>query len=164
MKKELFSKGALCLGLIAFDFLSKRWALHFVSLFQGVLYPFGGMGVLEIPGFSFSLNRVMNSGIAWGLFPNHPEILLFFRLFIVSAFLIYILVRPIRFSWAFCLILAGAIGNILDMLCYGHVIDFLHARFFGWSFPIFNIADSLITAGAALLLLFPDKKLSVENR
>jgi signal peptidase II len=52
------------------------------------------------------------------------------------------------------LILAGAIGNLLDRLAHGYVVDFVHVHWReDWSFPIFNLADSLITVGTILLLL-----------
>jgi signal peptidase II len=58
------------------------------------------------------------------------------------------------FCWALALILGGALGNVIDRLMYGHVIDFLdfHWRGFG-HFPAFNVADSAITVGAALFVL-----------
>ena len=52
------------------------------------------------------------------------------------------------------LILAGAIGNLQDRLSHGYVVDFVHVHWGAWSFPIFNLADSLITVGTVLLLLF----------
>ena len=57
------------------------------------------------------------------------------------------------FSWALSLILGGAIGNVIDRLLHGHVIDFIQLHAAGWYFPSFNIADSAITVGAVLLIL-----------
>ena len=57
------------------------------------------------------------------------------------------------FSWALSLILGGAIGNVIDRLLHGHVIDFIQIHAAGWYFPSFNIADSAITVGAVLLIL-----------
>ncbi len=57
------------------------------------------------------------------------------------------------FSWALSLILGGAIGNVIDRLLHGHVIDFIQVHAGGWYFPSFNIADSAITVGAVLLIL-----------
>ena len=54
---------------------------------------------------------------------------------------------------AYALVLAGAIGNLIDRLVHGYVIDFLHVYYQQWNFPVFNIADVAISIGAALLIL-----------
>lgn len=51
------------------------------------------------------------------------------------------------------LILGGAVGNVIDRIAYGHVIDFLDVYYGQWHFPTFNIADSAITLGAGILLM-----------
>ncbi len=58
-----------------------------------------------------------------------------------------------RMALALALILGGAAGNLVDRLLYGHVIDFIDLYYRAWHWPTFNIADSAITLGAALLLL-----------
>ena len=50
-------------------------------------------------------------------------------------------------------ILGGAIGNLIDRIAYGQVVDFLLFHAYGWSYPAFNVADSAITVGAALLII-----------
>ena len=57
------------------------------------------------------------------------------------------------FSFALACILGGAIGNVIDRLAYGYVVDFLQFHYAGWYFPSFNIADSAITIGAGALIL-----------
>jgi signal peptidase II len=64
------------------------------------------------------------------------------------------------FSWAISLILGGAVGNVIDRLLHGYVVDFLDfhwafldGMFHGGHFPAFNVADSAITLGAGLLIL-----------
>lgn len=57
------------------------------------------------------------------------------------------------FRWGLTLILGGAIGNLIDRVAYGHVVDFLDFHFAGWHFWAFNVADSAITIGAGLLIL-----------
>ena len=58
------------------------------------------------------------------------------------------------FCWALALILGGAIGNVIDRLMYGHVVDFLDFHWRGLGhFPAFNVADSAITVGAVLFVL-----------
>lgn len=121
---------------------------------RGFSYPFGGIGIFEqFYGVSFSLNTVTNTGVAWGLFPGHAPLLLALRAMIIAGLLIYLLWNPKKASLSLWMIAAGATGNVIDMLVYGHVIDFLHFQFFGWSFPLFNLADSCIAIGAFLLLL-----------
>jgi signal peptidase II len=57
------------------------------------------------------------------------------------------------FSFALALILGGAIGNVVDRLMHGYVVDFVQLHWRGWYFPAFNVADSAITIGAACLIL-----------
>jgi signal peptidase II len=73
-----------------------------------------------------------------------------------SAFILFLLARHGHqklFSCALALILGGAIGNVIDRIVYGHVIDFLDFHWRGWHWPAFNLADSAIVAGAGLLIL-----------
>ncbi|MFN7571581.1 MAG: signal peptidase II [Betaproteobacteria bacterium] len=73
-----------------------------------------------------------------------------------SIFIVYLLARHGHqklFSLALALILGGAIGNVIDRIAYGHVIDFLDFHWRGWHWPAFNLADSAIVIGAALLIL-----------
>jgi len=57
------------------------------------------------------------------------------------------------FSFSLACILGGAIGNVVDRLLHGYVVDFIQVHWRGWYFPAFNIADSAITVGAACLIL-----------
>ena len=57
------------------------------------------------------------------------------------------------FSFALACILGGAIGNVVDRLMHGYVVDFVQLHWRGWYFPAFNVADSAITVGAACLIL-----------
>ena len=100
----------------------------------------------------FHLTFVRNRGIAFGLFNGHPSLLLI--LITASlAVLIYLGIKmkesPVLQRWAFALILGGALGNWIDRVCYGAVIDFLDFRV--W--PVFNFADTAISAGVGLYLL-----------
>jgi len=73
-----------------------------------------------------------------------------------SAFIVWLLTRHGKqklFSTALALILGGALGNVIDRLAYGHVIDFLDFHLGGWHWPAFNVADSAIVCGAALLIV-----------
>ena len=72
-----------------------------------------------------------------------------------SLFIVWLLARHGQqklFSLALSLILGGAIGNLIDRVLYGHVIDFLDFHYAGWHWPAFNVADSAIVCGAGLLI------------
>jgi signal peptidase II len=75
---------------------------------------------------------------------------------VASLFILYLLARhgtQKLFSLALALILGGAIGNVIDRMAHGHVIDFLDFHWRGWHWPAFNVADSAIVCGAALLIV-----------
>ena len=57
------------------------------------------------------------------------------------------------FGWALALILGGALGNVIDRLLHGYVVDFIQVHYRDWFFPSFNVADSAISIGAVLLIL-----------
>jgi signal peptidase II len=73
-----------------------------------------------------------------------------------SIVIVYLLARhgtQKLFSLALALILGGAIGNAIDRIVHGHVVDFLDFHWRGWHWPAFNVADSAIVCGAALLIV-----------
>jgi signal peptidase II len=73
-----------------------------------------------------------------------------------ALFIVYLLKRHAGqrlFCWALALILGGAVGNVIDRLVYGHVIDFLDFHAAGWHWPAFNVADMGIVVGAALFII-----------
>jgi len=73
-----------------------------------------------------------------------------------SVFILYLLARHGHqrlFALALAMILGGALGNVIDRIVYGHVIDFLDFHWGDWHWPAFNLADSAIVGGAALLIV-----------
>jgi signal peptidase II len=75
---------------------------------------------------------------------------------VATAFIVWMLKRhgaQRLFGWALALILGGALGNVIDRLLHGYVVDFVQVHWNGSAFPSFNVADSAITLGAALLIL-----------
>jgi signal peptidase II len=73
-----------------------------------------------------------------------------------AAFIVWLLARhggQRLFSWALSLILGGAVGNVVDRIWHGYVVDFIQVHYRGSYFPSFNAADSAITIGAGLLIL-----------
>ena len=123
-----------------------------------VLSRFAPGEALELTGF-FNLILVFNKGAAFSLLANAPgwqtPLLVAFALgaaLIVSVLLVR---SPARrtFCAGLALILGGAVGNVIDRLRFGYVVDFLDLHAAGWHWPAFNVADSAITIGAALLIL-----------
>lgn len=114
-----------------------------------------------IEGF-FYLTHVRNPGAAFGLFATSPaafRLTFFIGISIVAIGIIVSFFRKLapgdRLSaLALGSILGGAIGNLVDRIRYGEVVDFLHFRLWkGYSWPDFNFADSFIVVGVALLVL-----------
>lgn len=115
------------------------------------------LDVIPLTGF-FNLVHVHNTGAAFSLFADQPgwQRWFFLGIAVLASVIILFLLkktagRPL-FSAALALILGGAIGNVIDRVLYGHVIDFLDFYLGAWHFPAFNVADSAITVGAALLI------------
>ena len=106
----------------------------------------------------FNLVHVHNTGAAFSLFADQAGWQRWFFLAVagVASGVILWLLRGTRGRAPFCialtLILGGALGNMIDRLAYGHVIDFLDIHVAGWHWPAFNVADSAITLGAGLLI------------
>ena len=135
--------------LVVFDQLSKAAALAFLP---------AGRSVPVIGEHFFRLTLVENPGVAFGFRPAPPSLLLIITL-IASVILSIFLVRlarkrsPLRFPVT--LLLAGAIGNLIDRIRFGHVTDFLDFDFPDFimpRWPVFNVADSCVTIGMILLV------------
>ncbi len=139
----IFISGVLSVVLI--DRFSKIFFSHLLDLNESL--------ILFKNFLHFTL--VHNTGIAFGLFKDCGFIFIIIPL-VLTALLIYN-VYYYRYSeqlsriyiLAFSLILGGAIGNLIDRIALGYVVDFIDFRI--W--PVFNIADSAITIGAAIILL-----------
>ena len=107
----------------------------------------------------FNLVMVYNKGAAFSFLSDQPGWQRYFFTavsVIASLFILWMLRRhPTQrlFCWALALILGGAVGNLIDRVAYGHVIDFLDFHVGGWHWPAFNVADSAITVGAILFVL-----------
>lgn len=125
-----------------------------------------GQRVNVLPFFDFTL--MYNRGAAFSFLATEGgwQRWLFTALGVVaSAVIVWLLRRSAgqrRFCLALTLILGGALGNVIDRVAYGHVVDFLLFYWRDWYYPAFNLADSAITCGAVLLvadeLLRPRRK------
>ena len=107
-----------------------------------------------IPGF-FSLTYVRNFGAGFSILQNATVFLI-----VLSAAAIKTRKNDLLSIISYLLIIAGALGNLIDRVRLGYVVDFLDFLIFGYDFPVFNIADSYITVGCFLLIL----QLLMENR
>jgi signal peptidase II len=114
-----------------------------------------------VVGGLFDLTYVRNSGAAFGLFAsvdssikavilNSVAVLVFI---VVSAYALRSSHKSVRLQVGFALILGGAIGNLMDRVRFGYVVDFLDFSISGHHWPAFNVADSAICVGVGLLFL-----------
>ena len=113
----------------------------------------------EIIGGFFDLTLVYNKGAAFSFLSSAGgwQRWFFTGIGVIAAlFIVFMLAKHSSqrlFSCALALIAGGALGNVIDRLLHGHVVDFLLFYYRDWSFPAFNVADSAITIGAILLIL-----------
>jgi len=119
-----------------------------------------GVPVAVVPGL-VSLTLVMNPGLAFGLLAGVPlgwRWVVGLLSLLALAVLLRVALRILpsggwREQAAIGLIFGGAVGNLIDRLRFGAVVDFVDVHFRGWHWPAFNVADSAITVGVAVLAL-----------
>ncbi|MBU4241864.1 MAG: signal peptidase II [Nanoarchaeota archaeon] len=128
MKKILFA-----LFLVIIDQLSKFLITNkSIEIFRG-----------------FSLKFVTNTGAAFSLFQGFNLVLVLISLIVIVYLFLQLRKEKNQIRvWSFIFIIAGALGNLIDRVIFGHVRDFILV----WIWPTFNLADSFITIGALLLL------------
>lgn len=137
----------LALALLGLDQLTKQWIVTHYGLFEGF-------------DLTFFLNivRVHNSGAAFSFLANAGGWQQYFftaLAFGVSAYLLRLMWRAPQHRMACIamgLIVSGAMGNVIDRLRYGYVVDFIDIHAANWHWPAFNVADSCICVGAVLLV------------
>ena len=148
MKKNfgIFNLLLIFLIFIFFDYVSKLWAIE--NLFMQYRS-------IELTSF-LSMTPVWNSGISFGFFQDSGELGRYgFTGFAfgVSIWLIYSSIKLPRYSsLGFILIASGAIGNAIDRILYGKVVDFIDFHIEDLHWPAFNLADTIIFVGAILFL------------
>lgn len=138
----------LMLLVLLLDQISKQVVIANMQLFDSIdLLPFFNLTYVRNYGAAFSFLSDAGGWQRW-----------FFTIIavVISAVLAVWLARNSKnqqkLNLALSLVLAGAIGNLIDRSVYGYVIDFLHLYYQNWHYPAFNIADSAICIGAALLI------------
>jgi len=137
-------------AIVALDQLTKSAILKWVALYD------------KIPIADFiNITHHRNTGAAFGFLAGASGWQKWFFIALGSAVSLYIVswLWKIRrdgyamLSAGLALVMGGAIGNVVDRVLHGSVVDFIQVLIFGWPFPTFNLADSAITAGAALLII-----------
>ncbi|MGE0593653.1 MAG: signal peptidase II [Vicinamibacterales bacterium] len=151
MRPSLFIQGVIAVAVILLDQASKAVVRARFELFDTVPV---------IPGF-FDLTRVHNTGTAFGMFnavdiPYKALVLALVGLASLAGLALYSVSLPAEHRMArvgLAGIIGGAIGNLVDRITLGYVVDFFDFYWRGWHFWAFNIADAAISVGLGLLLL-----------
>jgi signal peptidase II len=151
MKRKYWILLVFCLGILLSDQVTKFMVVQKFPLYQRVEV---------IQGF-FNLTHVRNTGGAFGIFGGEKGgigsiLFVVVSLIAVGAivfFFIKIKEHEKTLALSFSLILSGAIGNLIDRLRYGEVVDFLDFHLSTYHWPAFNIADSAICIGIGLMAL-----------
>ncbi len=146
--RALAVAGGLILAIVVLDQASK-WLIV-----EHVMRP---PRVLPLTGF-FNLVLTHNTGISFGMFRGGEAwtrwVLVAAALGIVAALLVWLRRQPeLPNAISVGLICGGAVGNVIDRILVGAVIDFLDFHLGGWHWPAFNVADSAITVGVAVMIL-----------
>lgn len=143
--------------IVCADFFTKLFVMHNADI---------GETLASLPGL-VDFTYVQNRGAAFSMMSGKISFLSLVSVAFCAGVIIYVLkARPKHpvLKTALALMFAGALGNAVDRVFYGFVVDFIRVRFI--DFPVFNIADTAITIGAALVVIyviFFDKPLNPKN-
>ena len=147
--KQAFAWLAVSFAVMWLDWITKQWATQTISPFQPVaVFPWLNWVLAHNTGAAFSFLADAGGWQRW-----------FFTILAVAVtvFLLGWLFRLQKGQWpvalALSLLIGGAIGNLVDRLRLGYVVDFIDVHWAGWHWPAFNIADMGISCGIILLLL-----------
>ena len=152
---------ALALAIVIADQLVKFWIVQKFALHE----------TLYVTPF-FNLVYVRNTGAAFSMFANAGgwQRFFFIGVAVIACVWVVWLLRKHPTEKFFCLalamILGGAIGNLIDRVLFGSVVDFVQVHYGGYFFPAFNVADSAISVGAGLMIwdgLFPKRSDAIES-
>lgn len=163
MKNKYLWVGSIVSVVLILDQITKHLVQKHLRLYDLVIV---------VPGF-FNLTHVRNKGAAFSLLSNLPDFwreFFFITVTIVAVIIIAVLIRQNEGRLtviAFSLIIGGAIGNLIDRIRYGEVVDFIQWYVKSWYWPSFNVADSAISVGVALLavdMLFFQKTETVDTK
>ena len=142
----LYISLALIIFIISVDQVTKNLVLSEIGI--------GGRPIIVVERFFYIVCH-RNSGAAWGILKNGRLFFLVLTPIMLVAMLVLLICNKntlLRFALSF--IIGGALGNFIDRLLAGSVVDFLDFYIFGYNFPTFNAADSSIVFGSFLLIIF----------
>ena len=137
----------LIVFLLLLDIGTKQWALRYLAV-EG--------DITVIKGF-FNLAYLENRGAAFGILQNKQIFLIIITSIIILGMLYYVFIlRPESklLNWSLYLIIAGAVGNLIDRSLFGFVVDFLEFHYKNYYFPTFNLADVFVVIGTGLLIIY----------
>ena len=137
----------VALLIVIFDQLTKWWIVREMTI---------GERIPVIENFLYITSH-RNQGAAWGILQGQMTFFYIVTV-IVVVFVVYYIQKygkeqPL-FGYALAIILGGAIGNFIDRLFRKEVVDFIDVYPFGYNFPIFNVADSALTIGVLLMIVY----------
>ncbi len=134
----------ICIILgVALDQIIKKAVVDNIELYESAFEA----------GF-FTLTYIQNRGAAFGIFEGATTLLTVITGIVILAMFLFLCFRGKMFGklimWAITLIVTGGIGNLIDRVTLGYVVDYLSF----WSFPVFNLADMLVVIGAGLVIIY----------
>jgi len=128
--------------IIALDQITKYLALNYINPYDFIkIFPF------------LHLVIVLNKGAAFGMFKNFGSGFFIAASMVAILFVIFLLIKGKENHLGLSLILGGAIGNLIDRVLYGRVVDFIDLSMGKYHWPAFNVADSSLTVGVTIILL-----------
>ena len=134
----------ITLVFLLFDILSKAVVSRYIVLEKSI----------KLINKFLYITHVRNTGAAWSMFSSKTILVLIISLVIITGIILYIQQnKPTnkKEKLAYSMILGGALGNFINRLFLGYVIDFIEIKIFGYDYPIFNLADTFIVIGVILL-------------
>lgn len=141
----------LSILLLIVDQISKLLVVKLLDINQGI----------EIIKNFFYLTYTHNTGAAFSILTGERLFLIVIATAILIILFNYIRKNKIERKLdilAFSLIIGGSLGNLIDRIVRGYVVDFIDIKIFGYNFPVFNLADTLIVIGVFLLLIITIRK------
>lgn len=139
----------LCIYTIIFVFFDQL-VKNLINIFMNVNHS------INVISDFFSITYVHNYGAAFSIFNGGRILFILITIIILNIIYLYFIKNKNldKFElFIYSMLLGGIIGNLIDRVIYGYVIDFLDFKIFGYNFPIFNIADSMIVISVILLFI-----------